>query len=64
MTPEDVACELRKLGLNVTTETIRQGIKQGKYPFGEFIQMKKPVFQIFRKKFIEWVEENFILGGN
>lgn len=34
LTPQDATLYLRERGLGMTTDTLRQGIKQGVYPFG------------------------------
>ena len=48
LTPQDAAQYLRDRGLSISPDTLRQGIKQGVYPFGIVIEMERsPVFQIF-----------------
>ena len=61
MTPDEVAIDLRQVGVRVTAEHIRAGIKQGVYPFGIFIQMASPVYEIYRKDYETWKETHLIL---
>ena len=45
----------------MTTDTLRQGIKQGVYPFGLVIELdKSPVYQIFKKQLDAWIAERTV----
>lgn len=58
MTPEQTAQRLRELGMKVSPDKIRNGLKQGVYPFGDFVDMgKSPAFTIYTKLFNSWVAE-------
>ena len=60
MTPEEVSVVLRSYGVKTSPYKIREGLKQGAYPFGVYIQMTSPVYEIYTKKFVSWCEENLI----
>lgn len=61
LTPQDATLYLRERGLGMTTDTLRQGIKQGVYPFGLVIELdKSPVYQIFKKQLDAWIEERTV----
>ena len=61
LTPQDAAQYLRDRGISISTDTLRQGIKQGVYPFGIVIEMERsPVFQIFKKQLDAWIAERTV----
>lgn len=61
LTPQDATLYLRERGLGMTTDTLRQGIKQGVYPFGLVIELdKSPVYQIFKKQLDAWIAERTV----
>lgn len=51
--------ELRRLGLRISPDTIRDGLEQGKYPFGVHIKSRNGgnVYQIYTKLFRAWIDE-------
>ena len=59
LTPEEASQLLRERGIRIETETLREGIEQGAFPFGVFIQRDKRVFIIGAKKFSEWCFDFF-----
>ena len=59
ITPEEASQLLRERGIRIETETLREGIEQGVFPFGVFIQRDKRVFIIGTKKFSEWCFDFF-----
>lgn len=61
ITPKQATERLRALGVKISPETVRQGIEQGKFPFGVSITTDKgaPVYLISAKKFDKFVEEWF-----
>ncbi len=61
MTPQQATERLRAMGLKIGTETVRQGIAQGVFPFGVCITTKDgiPVYLISAKKFDAWAREWF-----
>ena len=61
LTPQDAAQYLRDRRLSISPDTLRQGIKQGVYPFGIVIEMERsPVFQIFKKQLDAWIAERTV----
>lgn len=50
---------LRALGVSISVETVRRGLEQKVYPFGDYIATKegKPVYHIYRKLLDEWILE-------
>lgn len=59
LTPEEVAQVLRAIGVRTTATRIREGIRQGKYPFGIVIDLATPTYEIYRKDFEKWLREKF-----
>lgn len=59
LTPKEAVEELRSMGMKISIDTLRDGIEQKIFPFGDCIQTKNgnPVYEIYRKKFDAWVEE-------
>ena len=61
LTVQDAAQYLRDRGLSISPDTLRQGIKQGVYPFGIVIEMERsPVFKIFKKQLDAWIAERTV----
>lgn len=59
LTPEQAASKLRRAGVKISAQTIRDGIEQGVFPFGiAVIQGKRNIF-ISAKKLSEWCAEWF-----
>lgn len=52
--------QLRSMGMRISPETLRDGIEQNQFPFGNLIRRKSgsPVCFIYRKKFEEWVQSH------
>ncbi len=59
LTPEEVSTQLRAIGVKTTPTKIREGIRQGKYPFGIVIDLATPTYEIYTKDFIKWLREKF-----
>lgn len=59
LTTEEAARLLRGAGIKIQTVTLRQGIEQGKFPFGICIEKDIRVFIISKKKFCEWCLDFF-----
>ena len=55
----DATERLRAEGMKISRETLREGIKQGAYPFGVGIKGADGgmVFQVFQRKLDEWIRE-------
>lgn len=57
------ACEVfRALNIPMEEETLREGLRQGVFPFGVAIERKTWKFLIFKHRFRAYLEEN--LGIN
>ena len=57
LTPDEAVEIIRRAGVKIGTETLRDGIEQGVFPFGILIMQNKRVFLISRKKLGEWLED-------
>ena len=56
MTVEEATKRLRALGGKITTPTLREGIAQGQFPFGNYIKTEKScVCYVWTRLFNEWV---------
>lgn len=55
----DATEQLRAAGMKISRETLREGIKQDKYPFGIGIKGADGgvVFQVFQRKLDDWIRE-------
>ena len=61
MTPQAAVEVMRDAGISTSPETVRAGIKQGVFPFGDYIQAEKsPVYIIYKRKLEEWLEERVV----
>ena len=49
--------KLRTLGLQISPDTVRQGLQQKIFPFGDYIQSKtgNPIYFVYEKLFLEWI---------
>lgn len=58
LTAQEATELLRSYGMKISLETMRNGLQQGVYPFGIYIQNEKsPVYQIFKKQLDQWIAE-------
>lgn len=64
MSPEEVANILRGIGVHTSATRIREGIRQGKYPFGIVIDFSTPAYEIYRKDFEKWMREKFDIADD
>ncbi len=50
---------LRSMGMRITSETLREGIEQGRFPFGTCIRRRSggPVYFVYQTLFDQWVAE-------
>lgn len=55
LTPDEASKIMRAAGIKICTETLRDGIEQGAFPFGIYIQQCARTFFISRKKLFEWL---------
>ena len=58
---EEAACMLRDAGISITAKTVRAGIKQRVFPFGDYIDAEtkdeKPTVKIYAKLLKKYIEE-------
>lgn len=59
-TTEEAACVLRAYGLSIGTETLKAGIRQGSFPFGNYVEMDKGVYFIYAAQFDRWIADRCI----
>lgn len=58
LTPRDTAEYLRRRGMSTSEETIRKGLDQHVFPFGDVVQTgKAPVYYIYKALLDKWVED-------
>lgn len=58
LTPRDTAEYLRNRGMSTSEDTIRKGIDQGVFKFGDVVQTgKAPVYYIYRALLDKWADE-------
>lgn len=60
LTPEEAKERLRAAGMKISADTIRMGIQQKVFPFGDVILTGKhnPVYLIYRKPMEAWIAEH------
>ena len=64
MTVEDAVKRLREVGMKTSRETLREGLAQRVFPFGDCVLMdKSPVCYIYRPLLEQWIAERFPLEG-
>jgi hypothetical protein len=58
---EEAAAMLRKVGISITAKTIRAGLRQRVFPFGDYIEAEskdeKPTVKIYTKLLRKFIEE-------
>ncbi len=60
MTPDEATERLRAAGMKISPTVVRNGIKQGVFPFGDAIESEKPGtfrFFVYPKLLDEWMAE-------
>lgn len=57
LTPEQAAGCMRYAGVKISIETLRNGLAQGKFPFGLMIDQGQRTFIISRVKLEEWLAD-------
>lgn len=62
ITVKEAAERLKNLGVKTSPTKIMVGIQQGVYPFGVCIEMDKYQYEIYERKFDEWVSERTVLA--
>ena len=63
MTTAEATEQLRSMGLKISNEVLRDGIDQGKFPFGVSIKSRHggTVYHIYKRQFDSWVNERATL---
>lgn len=56
LTTEEAAGCLRYAGIKVSPVTLREGIEQGKFPFGFMIEGSSRIFIVSRFQLEQWIE--------
>lgn len=58
LTIETTTEAMRAAGIKMTPDTLRLGIQQGVFPFGDYIKREKgPVYHVYKKLFDRWMNE-------
>lgn len=58
LTPQAAAERLRAAGMRITPDTIRYGLQQGTFPFGDHIQRDGgPVYFVYEELLEKWITE-------
>lgn len=58
LNPRDTADYLRSIGMSTTDGTIRKGIEQGVFPFGDAVKTEKGyTYYIYRGRLERWIED-------
>ena len=58
LTTEEAVSLLRSAGMRISRQTLRDGIRQGVFPFGDCVRTgRSQVFYIYRSKLCAWINE-------
>ena len=59
ITAAEAAERLRTMGMKVSPDTIREGIEQNRFSFGDVIRSKNgnPICFVYEKKLMEWASD-------
>ena len=58
ITPDEATRRIRDMGMPMSPNTLRAGIEQRVYTFGDVIRCEKgPKYTIYVKKFNDWVRQ-------
>lgn len=61
MTPRETADYLRSLGVKTSPITVRKGIEQHVFPFGDYIEGESgPIYYVYKKLLNQWIEERAV----
>ena len=62
MSPQRCTEVLRSFGMKISVSTVRDGIRQRVFPFGDCIETGKgnPVYIIYTRLFIDWLGERTV----
>jgi len=67
ITPEEACERMRAVGMKITATVVRNGIKQGVFPFGDAIESETPGpfrFFVYPKLLGEWLKEKGLTQGD
>lgn len=65
LTTEAAVIRLREAGMKISRETLRAGLEQRVFPFGDCVRAEKsPVCWVYRRLLEDWIAERFREGGN
>lgn len=65
LTPQKAAEVLRELGMHISATTIRLGISQGVFSFGDAIESEgQTIFYIYKPHFQKWIAERLSTGSD
>lgn len=56
MTILEAVDALRERGIKTSQEKVRQGIRQGVYPWGDCVELKSPDYTVYAKLLEEWLD--------
>ena len=60
LTVEEATEKLRALGMRISPTTLRSGMEQGRFPFGDFINTDKScVCYVYTRLLEQWILERF-----
>lgn len=64
ITPQEAAMRMRRAGLHISPSSIRQGIEQRVYPFGDYVLTANggKRYWIYESLFQRWLEERSTEG--
>lgn len=63
LTVEEATEALRALGMRISPTTLRAGLEQNRFPFGDFIKTEKScICYIYPRLLERWIAERFGLG--
>lgn len=64
LTAEETVNRLREVGMKISRETLRKGLEQRVFPFGDCVRADNaPVCWIYKKLLEHWISERFPDGG-
>ena len=60
LTAAEATERLRTMGMKISPEILRDGIEQGRFPFGDLIRTKNdnPRCYVYEKKLVEWAQDH------
>lgn len=57
MTINELVTELRNHGIKTSPARVGAAIEQGKYPFAISVRLEERAYEIYAKKFYEWLDD-------